>query len=106
MSDLTDDELDMACTASDAILMHFRRLEDINPSSFVELEYLALARRLQRTALELRRLRAESRDVHDRHLALISKLESLAYGLDLVGGQTGCRAVADGIRRLIDESKP
>lgn len=54
MSDLTDDELNMATTVSD-------RLQAINHRAYVDRESLGLADRLQRAAVEIRRHRATMR---------------------------------------------
>lgn len=50
MSDLTDEELEMACTVSD-------RLQTINHRAYVDREALAMADRLQRAAAEIGRHR-------------------------------------------------
>lgn len=81
MSDLTDDELELALTVGD-------RLEAMNRRAYVDREALAIARRLQRAAIEVR-----------RHRAMVERLEVWAAHLErteLEHNDVGSWAIAAG----------
>jgi hypothetical protein len=72
MSDLTDDDLELACTVSD-------RLQTLNHRAYIDREALALADRLQRAAIEVKRHRAAVRADRERvRAAVVTAVDATA----------------------------